>query len=240
MLGTGLRDLVACTASGGTIGIDGILRGGITFPASLWSADSATCGGLEDGMLRNYGCALVLALSAFLCVPALQAQDRADDANTIFRNMEYLKPLIGNWNAVVRFHERDGSITEEEGSYRISSVLDGTYLEQEVEFHAKDNPGKHHSFLIFITYNPVTRKYDSTYLYSRWALRVSEAGEYDERTKEYRTTAFIPLEDGTRDESVRTITKLGRGKRIEYEHYSRYSNESAERLNLDVVMTPVR
>jgi uncharacterized protein DUF1579 len=152
--------------------------------------------------------------------------------------MEYLKPLIGNWHAVVRFHERGGSITEEEGSYRISPVLDGTYLEQEVEFHAKDNPGKHHSFLIFITYNPVTREYDSTYLYSRWALRVTESGEYDEKAKEYRTTAFIPLEDGTRDENVRTITKLGTANRIEYIHYSRYSNESAERLNLDVVMTP--
>lgn len=191
-------------------------------------------------MLRNYYLFLMLALLSLLSARPLLAQGRADDADTIFRNMEYLKPLIGNWNASVRFHERDGSITEEEGSYRISSVLDGTYLEQEVEFHAKNNPGKHHSFLIFITYNPVTKRYDSTYLYSRWALRVTESGEYDEKTKEYRTTAFIPLEDGARDENVRTVTKLGTGNRIEYVHYSRYSNESAERLNLDVVMTPTR
>jgi hypothetical protein len=188
--------------------------------------------------LRNYERLEFLALLAFLCAMPLLAQGRADDSDAIFRNMEYLKPLIGNWNAAVRFHERDGGIKEEEGSYRISSVLDGTYLEQKVEFHAKDNPGKHHSFLIFITYNPVTKKYESTYFYSRWALRVREAGEYDERTKEYRTTAFIPLEDGTRDENVRTITKLGSSNRIEYEHYSRYSNERTERLNLDVVMTP--
>jgi hypothetical protein len=191
-------------------------------------------------MLRNYDCLLLLALLIFLSPQPLLAQGRADDAGTIFRNMEYLKALIGNWNAVVRFHERDGSITEEEGSYRISSVLDGTYLEQEVEFHAKDKPGKHHSFLIFVTYNPVTRKYDSTYLYSRWALRVSESGEYDEKTREYRTTAFIPLEDGTHDENVRTVTKLETANKIEYIHYSRYSNETEERLNLDVVMTRAR
>jgi hypothetical protein len=188
-------------------------------------------------MLRNYDRLLLLALVALLCGGPLEGQDRSSDAQIIFRNMVYLKPLIGTWNAVVRFHERDGSITEEEGTYRISSVLEGTYLQQEVEFRARNNPSRHHSFLIFITYNPATKKYDSTYLYSRWALKVTETGEYDDKAKEYRTTAFIPLEDGSHDENVRTITRLGTDNKIEYLHYSRYSNESAERLNLDVLMT---
>jgi hypothetical protein len=187
-------------------------------------------------MLRNYG-RLLLALFALLCGGQLVGQDRSSDAQIILRNMVYLKPLIGTWNAVVRFHERDGSITEEEGTYRISSVLENTYLQQEVEFRAKNNPGRHHSFLIFITYNPVTKKYDSTYLYGGSALRVTETGEYDDKTKEYRTTAFIPREDGSHDENVRTITKLRNDNQIGYSHYSRYNNESAERLDLDILMT---
>jgi hypothetical protein len=191
-------------------------------------------------MLRNYDRLLLFALAALLFRAPLVADSRAGDTQSILRNMDYLKPLIGTWNAVVRFHDRDGSITEEAGTYRISSVLDGAYLQQEVEFRANDNPSRHHSFLVFITYNPVTKKYDSTYLYSRSALRVTETGEYDEKTKEYRTTALVPLEDGTRDENVRTITKLGSDNKIEYLHYSRYNNERAERLDLDVSMTPMR
>jgi len=181
---------------------------------------------------------LWLFLAAFLSAAPISAQGLADDAQAIFKNMENLKPLIGNWTAVVRFHDKDGSITEETGTYKISSALEGTYLEEQVEFHRKDDLTKHHSFLVFITYNPVTKKYDSTYLYSRWALRVTETGEFDEKTKEYRTTAFIPLEDGTRDENVRTITKLAKPNEIEYSHYSRYSNETSELLNLVVTMTP--
>ena len=146
--------------------------------------------------------------------------------------MENLKPLIGTWNAVVRFHDKGRrAITEEAGTYKISSVLEGTYLEEQVEFHHKDDPSKHHSFFVFVTYNPVSGKYDSTYIYSRWALRVTESGEYDQKSREYRTTAFIPLEDGKRDENVRTITKLG-----ENDH----NDESAEHLDLDVTLAPKR
>jgi Protein of unknown function (DUF1579) len=191
---------------------------------------------MPQSVTRNR--ALWVFLAAFVSAAPLSAQGRADDAQAIFKNMENLKPLIGNWTAVVRFHDKDGSITEEAGTYKISSALEGTYLEEQVEFHRKDDPTKHHSFLVFITYNPVTKKYDSTYLYSRWALRVTESGEFDEKTKEYRTTAFIPNEDGSRDENVRTITKLAKPNEIEYSHYSRYSNETSELLNLVVTMTP--
>jgi hypothetical protein len=191
---------------------------------------------MSASAIRNR--ALWLFLAAFLSTAPISAQGRADDAQAIFKNMENLKPLIGNWTAVVRFHDKDGTITEEAGTYKISLALEGTYLEEQVEYHRKDDPTKHHSFLVFITYNPVTKKYDSTYLYSRWALRVTESGEYDEKTKEYRTTAFIPNEDGSRDESVRTITKLAKPNEIEYSHYSRYSNETSELLNLVVTMTP--
>ena len=151
--------------------------------------------------------------------------------------MSYLKPLAGTWSTVAEFHQKDGSLAYDLGSYKISFVLEGTYLQWEVELHDKDDPSKHHSFLIFVTYNPVTKKYDSTYFYSRWALRVTETGEYDDKSKEFRTTAFIPLEDGVHDENVRTITRLSDRNKIVYEHYSRYSNESAERMNVVIKLT---
>lgn len=147
--------------------------------------------------------------------------------------------MVGTWTAVAEFHQKDGTLAYDIGTYKISSVLEGTYLQWEVELHDKDNPRKHHSFLTFVTFNPVTKKYDSTYFYSRWALRVTETGEYDPKTKEYRTTAFIPLEDGVRDENVTTITKLDDRTRIVYEHYSRYSDEKAGRMNVVITLTRV-
>jgi Protein of unknown function (DUF1579) len=187
--------------------------------------------------LRLIWRAMSLLLIAFVGSVLVAAQGRADDADAILSNMNYPKPLVGNWSAVAEFHEKDGGLGYDVGSYKISFVLEGTYLQWEVELHDKANPSKHHSFLIFITYNPVTKKYDSTYFYSRWALRVTETGEYDDKSKEFRTTVFIPLEDGVHDENVRTITRLNDRNKIVYEHYSRYSNESAERMNVVITLT---
>jgi hypothetical protein len=167
------------------------------------------------------------------------AQGRADDAQAILNSMSYLTPMVGTWTAVAEFRQKDGTLAYDVGTYKIFSVLAGTYLEWEVELHDKDDPSKHHSFLTFVTYNPVTKKYDSTYFYSRWALRVTETGEYDPKTKEFRTTAFIPLEDGLHDENVRTITRIRDRDKIVYEHYSRYSNERAERMNVVITLTRV-
>jgi hypothetical protein len=192
-------------------------------------------------MSRQRMCFRAVLLVTLACASiAAQAQGQADDAGAILKNMEYLRPLVGTWSAAAHFHHRDGSTTEEVGTYKISSVLEGTYLQWEVEFHVKGDPKRHHSFMTFVTYNPVTQKYDGTYLYSLWALRVTESGEYNDKNKEFLTTAFIPLEDGAHDENVRTITRLGNRNEIQYLHYSRYSHESAETMDLDVTLTRVR
>jgi len=69
---------------------------------------------------------------------ALAAQGRADDGPTILRNMSYLKPLVGTWNAVAEYYQKDGSVAYDVGTYKISYVLEGTYLEWDVELHDKD------------------------------------------------------------------------------------------------------
>ena len=169
--------------------------------------------------------------------PTLRAQDSAHDYNKIREGMSKLAPLVGKWHAVAMFHNGD-EVTEREGTYDIRWTLDDTYLEYRVELHHKDDPSKHNGFVVYVTYNPITRQYDSTYFYTRWALRVMETGEFDLATREYRTQAFIPLEDGTNDESVRTITDLKDAKKIVYTHFSRYSNQPKEQMNLQITLTP--
>jgi Protein of unknown function (DUF1579) len=184
-------------------------------------------------------CTGLFFFSAIASSLPVAAQGRTDDAQAILSNMSYLIPIVGTWTAVAEFHQKDSTLSYDIGTYKISSVLEGTYLQWEVELDAKDDPNKHHSFLIFTTYNPVTRKYDQTYFYSLWALRVMETGEYDPKAKEFRTTCFIPLEDGVRDETVMTITKLGDHTKIVYDHYSRYSDEKAARMDEVITLTRV-
>lgn len=80
-------------------------------------------------------------------------------------------------------------------------------------------------------------RYDGTYFYSRWALQVTEAGEYDAAAHEFRTVAFIPKEDGVHDESVHSIMRLIDRNRIEYQHFSRHSDEAVERMDVSFALT---
>jgi len=93
---------------------------------------------------------------------------------------------------------------------------------------------------VFTTFNPRSNRYDETYFYSRWALRVVEEGVFDDAARELRTTAFIPLEDDVHDENVRTILRFTDPDHATYLHYSRYSHEKSERLDLEIEMTKSR
>jgi hypothetical protein len=186
---------------------------------------------------RYYLCAVFCFLIVAGCADPLAVRAQADDEKAIFANMEYLTPLIGTWNAVAEFHHRDGTTTEEVGTYKVSWILERTYMQWQMDLHVKNDPSRHHSMLLMVTYNPVTKKYDSTYFYSRWALRVTENGEYDNKSKEFRTLALIPLEDGIHDENVRTITRFAETRRIQYLHYSRYNGESSEHNDLVINLT---
>lgn len=168
---------------------------------------------------------------------SLRAEDSASDFGKIREGMDKLAPLVGKWRALAVFHDADGA-TERDGTFDIQWTLDNTYLEYRVELHHRDDPSKHNGFVIYVTYNPVSRQYDSTYFYTRWALRVTESGEFDPVAHEYRTKAFIPLEDGVHDENVRTITDLKDPKKIVYTHFSRYSNQAKEQMNLQITLTP--
>ena len=76
---------------------------------------------------------------------------------------ELSKPWVGTWNAVAEFHQKDGTLAYDVGTYKVSYTLEDTYLQLEVELHDKADPSRHHSFFTFITYNPVTQKYDTTF-----------------------------------------------------------------------------
>ena len=175
---------------------------------------------------------------ALVCI-GLAAPLSADEAEyiQIREGMKKLAPLVGQWRAAVTFHDEDG-VTREEGTYKVSSILDDTYLELEVERHRPDNPQRSHKMLTFITFNPQSKEYDTTFFYSQWAMRVTETGVFDDASHEFRTKAFIPLEDGVNDETVRTITSLKDPGRIVHRHYSRRSpKETCEHMDLEIVLT---
>jgi hypothetical protein len=152
--------------------------------------------------------------------------------------MNKLAPLVGKWNVAVRFHGQDGVTTEQVGIWSVSSILDDTYLEFQTERHRKDNSTPSRQVLFFVTFNPRSNQYDITYFYNRSALRVTETGEFDDATQEFRTRGFIPLEDGVNDEMVRATTSLKDPSRIVYKHYSiRSPKETAQRLDVEMILT---
>lgn len=178
---------------------------------------------------------MAIAILALIST-ATMARSEPGHYEKILAGMAKLAPLAGKWNAVWKFHDKDG-VTELVGTHTIKPVLDGTYLQWEVERHPKNEPGKSRAFLVFTTFNPRSNRYDQTYFYSRWALRVTETGDFDEAKAEFRTTAFIPLEDDVHDENVRTVLKFADPNHATYLHSSRYSHENSERLDLEIEMT---
>jgi hypothetical protein len=151
--------------------------------------------------------------------------------------MAKLAPLVGDWSAKAEFRRRNGDRVMQEGIYRVRPVLNGTYLQFEVGLWPVGKPDQSPDFYIFITYDPVSAAYSSTYIYSGWSVRVTEAGIFDDPTKQFRTSAYIPNEDGKRDEIVRTVTDMSSSKEIRYEHYSRFEDELAEAHDLTITLS---
>lgn len=178
---------------------------------------------------------LFTLIAAIAPVEGVRAADAGSisDYTKIRAGMNKLSAMVGKWEADAVYADGHENI----GTYDIHWALDDTYLEMEVDLRRKTDPSQHHGFVIYVTYNPATRHYESTYFYTRWALRVTETGEFDDVAKEYRTTAFIPLEDGKRDENVRTITELKNPNKIVYDHYSRYSDQANERMDVRITLT---
>jgi hypothetical protein len=123
---------------------------------------------------------------------------------------------------------------------KVSWTLDDSYLQVRAEHHPRENPSRHHAYITFITYDPITRQYIGTFFYGRSALRVTESGQFDERTHALLTSALIPLEDGKRDEHVRSIYNLGGSHSLTVLHYSQYADEPNERLQLVIELRRTR
>jgi hypothetical protein len=177
-------------------------------------------------------CGRLLVGIALLFGAVSSSLAQADDVETIRKHMDHLRPLVGSWSADYEFHDKDGTIDVEPGTFIVSWVLDDSYLQVQAEHHRRDNPRRHRAYTTFITYDPVTKKYVCTYFYGRSSLRVTEDGLFDEQTSELRTSALIPLEDGKRDERVRNIFSLSGTDSLTLLHYNKYSDEPGERLQL--------
>jgi len=164
------------------------------------------------------------------------AEAQADSVNLIREHMEHLRPFVGNWTADYEFHEKDGTTRINPGTWTVSRVLDDTYLQVQAAYHRREDPSRHHGYILYLTYDPVAKKYVCTFFFERDVLRVTEDGVFDEQTKELRTSALIPLEDGKRDEHVRNIYKLANPDTLVNLHYSQYNDEPTERLQLIITL----
>jgi hypothetical protein len=150
--------------------------------------------------------------------------------------MKKLSPLVGTWHSEWRFYGKDG-VTVLPGTYTISYVLDGAYLEWHAQRERKNDPSRNYSWVLLTTFNPESKRYEQTYFYNTWPNHVTETGVFDSTRQEYRTQAIVPREDGIHDEHVRSIVSLRDVNKIVYIHYSRYSYEKRERLQLVVTLT---
>jgi Protein of unknown function (DUF1579) len=164
----------------------------------------------------------------------------AGDDRKILDNMAKLKPMIGRWRAAIDYHNRDGSVELRGGDYDIRPVLRDTYLQLDADIYRLNDRAKHHGFIMMTTYNPDTKKFDGTYFYTLWAMRVTEAGVFDDARQELAVDTFVPKEDGVHDETVHAVWKFNRNGTIEYWHWSRYDNEKAPLMNLHALLTRVK
>lgn len=182
--------------------------------------------------------AFLVAAAAFATV-GLTGPACADERHYLQMRggMSKLAPLTGTWDAIWRFYDKNGALTLARGVYTISFVLDGAYLEWKGEHERKGYVPKTYAFIIFTTFNSDANRYEQIYFYNDWPQRVFETGAFDDRRQEFRTSAFIPREDGIHDEHVRTVLSLKGPSQMVYTHYSRYSNESRERTNLVITLT---
>jgi hypothetical protein len=125
----------------------------------------------------------------------------AGDDRMILGNMAKLKPMIGHWRAAIDYHNRDGSVELRGGDYDIHPVLQDTYLQLDADIYRLNDHAKHHGFMMMTTFNPDTKKFDGTYFYTLWAMRVTEAGVFDDAKQELAVDTFVPKEDGVHDET---------------------------------------
>ncbi|MGH7982241.1 MAG: DUF1579 family protein [Candidatus Udaeobacter sp.] len=166
------------------------------------------------------------------------AGHEAEQYAKIREGLKKLLPLVGKWDVAVTFHDPDRTLTEEVGTWNVSSVVDDTYLEFQTERHLKDNPKRHRLVLFYVTFNPKSNKYDVTFFYNWSAMRVTLSGEFNDATHELRTRGYIPQEDGTNDETVAEMYYLKDPQRIVYKHYSmRSPSKTAQRLDVEMILT---
>ena len=178
---------------------------------------------------------MVAAVTAWSTPPV--SPDEAARYAKIQQGMNKLLSLVGKWDVAVDFHDPDGTITKEVGTW----ILDDTYLEFQTERQLQNNQRRHRLCWFFVTFNPKSNKYDITFLYNWSALRVTLTGNFDDSTQEFKTRGYIPEEDGVNDETVAETFNLKDHKRIVYKHYSmRSPQETAQRLDVEMILTPAR
>jgi hypothetical protein len=184
--------------------------------------------------------ALLVITARASATPPVNPEEAARYAK-IHQGTKNLLPLLGKWDVAVDFHNQDGTTHKETGTWTVTSILDDTYLEFQTERHLPNDLKRHRLFLLFVTFDPKSNKYDLTFFYNWSPLRVTLTGNFDDSTQQLRTRGYIPNEDGVNDETIAETFDLNNPKRIVYKHYSmRSPQETAQRLDVEMILTPAK
>jgi hypothetical protein len=92
---------------------------------------------------------IVAAVTAWSTPPV--SPDAAARYAKIQQGMNKLISLVGKWDAAVDFHNQDGTITKEVGTWLVTSILDDTY---QTERHLQNNQRRHRLVWFVVTFNP--------------------------------------------------------------------------------------
>lgn len=121
----------------------------------------------------------------------LLAQNTLGQRKSTKEAMRAWQPMVGNWQAQCQMLPKGKPVIAETGTLQVRYVLDSAYLELHVQVRREDGKASR-SYLQFITWNPDSAHYISTYFYNDWAERVTE---YYTRSTDgsFNGTATIPM-----------------------------------------------
>ena len=155
-------------------------------------------------MRRIIGVVLSVGLSAY----GLQAQSTHQEIKT---RMKPFSEMIGEWHEESTYENREGKVSEEEGTISIAWALDSTYLRWEARITSKET-GRQRQYSSWITYDTALGQYRQIYLYSGSANVITEYGQWVEAGIIFTTTTVLNLPDGTTERLRNALLMQGRDK----------------------------
>jgi hypothetical protein len=197
-------------------------------------------------MIRIMLCVLVISTAGMFLVEAGQPPAKKDDKKEDKKDpqaafeprskpgvgQKYLEKFVGDWEVAKAFHPRMGEPTRQKGQCKQTMIHGGRFLQSEFTFES--DSGKTTGTGL-IGFEPESGKFTSVWIDSRqtrMSFRQAE-GKFDGE----QIVLFSKELDGKEGRRSKTVTKLeDEGKKIIHHQFS-ISQDNAERLVMELVLT---